>query len=105
VRAPDGRLEKIGYAKRFARTDASRSLFSGLAPDKSPLVMRFRNSFDISAVDLEFRWGWRGYSYSASNPAFFNRRRRLSSPPAPRWVPAMLPSLSIATYRGKDLAS
>jgi Tol biopolymer transport system component len=55
VRVPDGRLEKIVDAKRFARADVSHSLFSGLAPDGSPLVMRFRNSFDISAIDLEFR--------------------------------------------------
>jgi WD40 repeat protein len=55
VRVPDGLLEKIVDAKRFARADVSHSLFSGLAADGSPLVMRFRNSFDISSIDLEFR--------------------------------------------------
>ncbi len=54
VRVQNGRLEKIVDVKRFARTDVSHSLFSGLAPDGSPLMMRFRNSFDISAIDLEF---------------------------------------------------
>jgi Tol biopolymer transport system component len=55
VRVTDGRIEKIVDTKRFARADVSHSLFSGLAADESPLVMRFRNSFDISAIDLEFR--------------------------------------------------
>jgi Tol biopolymer transport system component len=55
VRVSDGHMEKIVNAGRFARADVSHSLFSGLTPQGVPLVMLFRNAFDVSALDLESR--------------------------------------------------
>jgi len=54
VRVPDGKLEQITSLKGVSRASGNMAMWTGLAPDDSPLLTRASGTQEIYALDVDF---------------------------------------------------